>query len=134
MHTPKRSVGLVVSAILMFVFSLLTSWAAVSYEQPEDWAWAVASLVAGTGVALAQRWSRFLVYALALVSTVSFAYTTWLAYDSGYFARTDTPSPVISLLVAGSPTLLFVGSSLPVWKYFRRRGGSNNSLERTRDE
>jgi FtsH-binding integral membrane protein len=132
-HTSKRSVGLVVSIILMFVFSLLTSWTAVSYDQPAYWVWAVASLVAGTGVALAQRWSRFLVYALALVSTVSFAYTTWLAYDSGYFARTDTPNPVISLIVASSPTLLFVGSSLPVWKYFRRNGGSNNALERTRE-
>jgi hypothetical protein len=66
-----------------------------------------AALVAAVGVAVRQRWARYLVYVIALLLAVQWSYFVWTAAISGYFRDSGVGRSILSLL-PGAAFLLLV--------------------------
>ena len=76
-------------AIAALILAIYGSWSLWKGVEARNWVGAVfgaVSLASGVGAMLRQAWSRWLALVVATLFTISWAYATWLAIETGAFA------------------------------------------------
>jgi hypothetical protein len=112
--------ALIIVGLVLGLYGIYSIFAALRSGLPY---YAVAGAVALTGAVglfVGWRWSRLLVYLLALAIAGSLLYPIWGAVRSGYFIGMPTLRVIVSLIPAALILFLCVCCSYVVFSHFRQ--------------
>jgi hypothetical protein len=114
--------GMLLTVALLVVYSAYAFLIGVIEDSWSMLAGGIGSIVAAYGTAMLRRWSRYLVYLLALGFIAKLGQSVYAGVVSGYFSFqfSSTADSLISLIPSAVMTALSCACCLYVFKYFRR--------------
>lgn len=118
----KRPASIWLVALVLTAYGLSGAWVAVGARYWAPGVMALLSLAGAVGLVLGRRWARFFVYVVALLVVLSWAYAIWIMTRAGWPYR-DAWSTAMALLPGALLVVLCGGSSVLVWRHFRRPSG-----------
>lgn len=110
----------IISAVLM-LNSAQAVFVAIGHEKIlfQNYAWAAGSLIAAVGLILNKKWSQYLVYIFASVTSILWLCLIWLTNSIGC-PDEDIITTMISLIPGGLLLIVCIGSCVVVYKHFNK--------------
>ncbi len=115
----KRPVSIWLVALVLAGYGAYGVWAAAAVRYWAPGVMGLLALVGAAGLLLGKGWSRFCVYLVALLVVASWGYSIWIVtHVGGPFP--DLTSAVVAFVPGALVALLCAGSSVVVFRHFRR--------------
>lgn len=85
----------------------------------QNYAWAIGSLIAAIGLLLNKKWSQYLVYFFASVTSILWLYILWFINSNGW-PHDDVANTIISLIPGVLLLMVCICSCVVVYKHFNK--------------